>query len=180
MKRYLSFLSMVLTAWLSGLPHVAMADAIPEYEMKAAYLYHFATFTDWPVSATNSTPNNTVRLCILGNDNFGGALEKLTRNQSGDMRITLSYLANIKEVNICQMLFINTSELKNAADIINKLDKSPILTVTDSDDLFHAGVMIGLFLDNKRLVFDVDYTQTKNAQLNMSSKLLRVARKVTK
>jgi hypothetical protein len=63
-------------------------------------------------------------------------------------------------------------------EIINQLEKSPVLTVTDNHELFRAGAMIGLFLDNKRLIFDIDYARAQNAQLNISSKLLRIARTV--
>lgn len=146
--------------------------------MKAAYLYNFATFTTWPTSPNNSGSGNSVRLCVLGNDSFGGALEKLTKNPSSGVRIALFYLADINDANNCQILFIDASELINSAEIMKQLEKSPVLTVTDDPDLFRAGAMIGLFLDNKRLTFDVNYAQAKNAQLSISSKLLRVARKV--
>ena len=175
MTRHLSFLSLILTAWLSGLAQPAMAAPVPEYEMKAAYLYNFATLTDWPA---NIATNKSIKLCVLGNDSFGGALEKLTRNSTGGLRITLSYLANINEAHSCQMLFIDASEVKQVTEIINQLEKSPVLTVTDNHELFRAGAMIGLFLDNKRLMFDIDYGRAQNAQLNISSKLLRVARTV--
>ncbi len=178
MKRARSFFSWVLMAVMLSLPHAANAEPIPEYQMKAAYLYNFATFTTWPTNPNYSGASNSVRLCILGNDSFGGALEKLTKNPSGGVRIALSYLADINDVNHCQILFIDASELNNSAEIMKQLDKFPVLTVTDNPDLFRAGAMIGLFLDNKRLTFDVNYAQAKNAQLSISSKLLRVARKV--
>lgn len=175
MTRHLSLLSLILTAWLSGLAQPAMAAAVPEYEMKAAYLYNFASLTDWPANITES---KSIKLCVLGNDSFGGALEKLTKNSTNSLRIQLSYLANIKEAQSCQMLFIDASEIKRANEIITQLEKSPVLTVTDNHELFRAGAMIGLFLDNRRLMFDIDYTRALNAQLSMSSKLLRIARTV--
>lgn len=178
MIRHLSFMSVMLVAALFGSFNTANASPVPEYEMKAAYLYNFATFTNWPTNVGDSAPNNEVRLCVLGNDSFGGALEKLTRSQTGSIHIALSYLSHIKDAKDCQILFIDASELKNAVDIVKQLEKSSILTVTDNDDLFRAGIMIGLYLDNKRLTFDVDYAKTQNAQLVISSKLLRVARKV--
>jgi hypothetical protein len=173
MKRYLSFLTMVGAALLSGFAHLAIAEPIPEYEMKAAYLYNFATFTTWPAQT-----GKQVRLCILGKDSFRGSLEKLTVNTASGVRISLSYLPNVQAVGNCQMLFIDASELVNAVEILQQLERTPVLTVTDNQDLFNAGVMIGLILENKRLTFDVNYAQTQNARLSISSKLLRVARKV--
>jgi hypothetical protein len=173
MKQARLFLSIVLMVTQLSLPCAAVAEPIPEYQMKAAYLYNFAAFTTWP-----TPPNNAVRLCVLGNDSFGGALDKLTKNPSGGVRIVLSYLSDVNDVNHCQILFIDASELHNSANIMKHLDRFPVLTVTDNPDMFQAGAMIGLFLDNKRLTFDVNYVQAKNAQLSISSKLLRVARRV--
>lgn len=178
MTRNSSFLALILTMYLVALPRWAAADPIPEYEMKAAYLYNFAAFTEWPASVSKSTAPNPVRLCILGGDNFGGALEKLARTQNNRIRIQLSYLADISNASNCHMLFINNSDIKNAADIVKHLENSPILTVSDSEELFRAGLMIGLFLEDKRLTFDVNYARAGDAQLTISSKLLRVARRV--
>ncbi|MDD2933928.1 MAG: YfiR family protein [Methylotenera sp.] len=173
MKLTRLFLSWVFVVALFSLPRVAVAEPVPEYQMKAAYLYNFATLTTWPTHV-----NNAVRICVLGNDSFGGALQQITKNASGSVQITLSYLSNIDNAQHCQILFIDVSALDNPAELLKKLEKMPVLTVTDNLDFFNAGAMIGLFLDNKRLAFDVNYAQAKNAQLFISSKLLRVARKV--
>lgn len=173
MKRYLTICTFVLFASLPSLMQAAVADPVPEYDMKAAYLYNFATLTTWPEQ--NGKP---IKLCVLGKDSFKGRLEKLTLTQSNGVRISLTYLPNIKTVDDCQMLFIDASELANADDILQRLENMPVLTVTDNADLFKFGVMICLVIENKRLTFDVNYVQTQNAGLSVSSKLLRVARKV--
>lgn len=183
MKRSLLFLSSVLMSMLFIFPQSVNADPVSEYQMKAAYLYNFATLITWPTDVNHSETGNSglkqaVKICVLGNDSFGGALQQLTKNSSGSVQITLSYLANIKNVHDCQILFIDVSAIDNPIEMIKQLEKTPVLTVTDNLDLFDAGAMIGLFLDNKRLAFDVNYAQAKNAQLSISSKLLRVARKV--
>ncbi|MDO9282502.1 MAG: YfiR family protein [Methylotenera sp.] len=183
MKHSLLFLSCVTMTILLFLSPSANAEPVPEYQMKAAYLYNFATLTTWPVGSNHASDKklqtqNSVKICVLGNDSFGGALQQLTKNSSGSVQITLSYVSNINNMNDCQILFIDVSALDNPAEMIKKLEKMPVLTVTDNLDLFNAGAMIGLFLDNKRLAFDVNYAQAKNAKLSMSAKLLRVARKV--
>lgn len=183
MKHSLLFLSNVTMAMLLFLSQSANAEPMPEYQMKAAYLNNFATLTTWPVGLNHASDkkleaHNSVKICVLGDDSFGGALQQLTRNSSSGVQTTLSYLANMNNVHDCHVLFIGVSALDNPTEMLKKLEKIPVLTVTDNLDLFNAGAMIGLFLENKRLAFDVNYTQAKNAQLSMSSKLLRVARKV--
>jgi len=151
----------------------ARAEPVPEYQMKAAYLYNLATFTTWPAQSGNS-----VRLCVIGQDRFGGALEKLTRSAPSGVRITLTYLSGLQDVKACQIMFIDASERDNAMGILKQLEGQPILTVTDSPELFHMGAIVGLFLENRRLSFDVNYQVAQSASLSMSSKLLRVARNV--
>ncbi len=164
---------LAIPALIVGLMPIAVAEPVPEYDMKAAYLYNFALFTTWP-----SRADNNVRLCVFGKDRFGGALERLAGNPAIGVRIALSYLPSLQAANNCQILFIDASVRDSAVEILNQLGKFPVLTVTDSPDLFQAGVMIGLFLENNRLGFDVNYAQAQNVSLVMSSKLLRIARKV--
>lgn len=173
MKRYLTLFTFALLALLPSFMRAAIADPVPEYDMKAAYLYNFAALTSWPEHA-----GKPIKLCVLGKDNFKGSLEKLTLSQTNGVRISLTYLPNLKTIDHCQMLFIDASERANADEILQQLDNMPVLTVTDHTDLFKSGVMIGLVVENKRLTFDVNYARTQNAGLSVSSKLLRVARKV--
>lgn len=152
---------------------VVNAEPISEYEMKAAYLYNFAVLTEWP------TKNDTeLNLCILGKDHFNGELEKLAKKSVNGLRVRLSYVADIQLTGQCNVLFIDGSDNRVSATDLHLLERQPILTVTDNAALFAAGAMIGLFIDSHKLAFDVNYTLAKNARLNISSKLLRVARTV--
>jgi len=173
MKRSVVFSIFSAIILLSAFMRLASAESIPEYDMKAAYLYNFASLTSWP-----GHTGKQIRLCVLGKDSFKGSLEKLASNNTGSLSINLAYLPNLKASANCQMLFIDASELARAEDILQYLDNNPVLTVTDNPDIFNSGVMIGLFVENKRLIFDVNYARTQNAGLIVSSKLLRVARRV--
>jgi hypothetical protein len=173
MKYPVTRLILILALLLSSFARAATAGPIPEYEMKAAYLYNFASLTSWPEHQSGQ-----IRLCVLGKDSFKGGLEKLASSTTGRLSINLTYLPHLKASSDCQMLFIDSSEQANAEDILQYLENQPILTVTDNLEIFNSGAMIGLFVENKRLIFDVNYLQTKNAQLTVSSKLLRVARRV--
>lgn len=173
MRYALKVLQVVLGIVLSLSGGPSRAEPVPEYQMKAAYLYNLATFTTWPAQS-----GSTVRLCVLGLDRFGGALEKLTRSAPSGVRISLTYLSGLQDVRTCQIVFIDASERDNALSILKQLEGLPILTVTDSPEMFQMGAIVGLFLENRRLSFDVNYQIAQNASLSMSSKLLRVARNV--
>ncbi len=161
--------------WTALLPchSFAAAEPIPEYDMKALYLYNFAALVTWPDAAEKK-----IKLCVLGKDNFKGGLEKIASDTVSTTSVNLTYLPNLKSSSSCQILFIDASEHANADSIFQHLDGKPVLTVTDSPDIFNLGAMIGLFVENKRLTFDINYVQAQDAGLIVSSKLLRVARKV--
>lgn len=177
MKRGQLLQLLLLSTLLCGFARFAFAGGaaspVPEYDMKAAYLYNFAVLTTWPKPEQAS-----IKMCVLGRDNFRGQLEQLTQKTKSGLQFSLNYLADLNAVASCQLLFIDKSESIDATLLTSKLEGLSVLTVTDNPALFDAGVMLGLFLDNKRLVFDVNHEQAKKAGLTMSSKLLRVARKV--
>lgn len=180
MKHVLALLRIIAAFCLAVGHQSAMAEPVPEYDMKAAYLYNFAMFTEWPDAAAKSESASTVRVCLLGDDNFGPSLTNLARTRNNGVHIQLSYLTDIKNVSGCHILFVDSSELKNAGYIAQTLANLPVLTISDNEELFRAGLMVGMFLDNKRLAFDVNYTKTNDAKIMISSKLLRVARQVIK
>lgn len=165
----------ILLCWATLLPCYAFAatEPIPEYDMKAVYLYNFAALVTWPEMTAKK-----IRLCVLGKDSFKGGLEKIASDSAGAVTVSLTYLPNLKSSTTCQILFIDASEHTNADSIFQHLEGKPVLTVTDSPDIFNLGAMIGLFVENKRLTFDINYMQAQHAGLIVSSKLLRVARKV--
>ncbi|WP_187287225.1 YfiR family protein [Methylotenera mobilis] len=168
----------IIAFCLATLPLTAIPAPIPEYDMKAAYLYNLAMFTEWPENAINTPTNNTVRLCILGNDSFGSSLSTLSRSRNTGMRIQLSYLTDVKRADFCQVLFIDKSELKNTESVLKLLENKSILTVTDNEEIFRMGLMVGLFLDKNKLIFDINYTLANSSKINISSKLLKMARYV--
>lgn len=173
MKHLIISFALLSAVMLPSFMSAATTESIPEYDMKAAYLYNFAALVTWPDS-----PGKKIKLCVLGKDSFKGGLEKLATGSAGRVSINLTYLSSLKASGSCQILFIDASEHANAEDILQYLGSNPVLTVTDSPDIFNSGAMIGLFVENKRLTFDVNYAQTQNARLIVSSKLLRVARRV--
>lgn len=168
----------IITLSLVMVPLIAKSAPIPEYEMKAAYLYNLAIFTNWPANKVNSTTDNSVRICVLGNDSFGESLSHLSRSRNTGMKIKLSYLSDAKEADFCQMLFIDQSEMKNSGSVLKLLENKSILTVTDNEEMFHKGLMVGIFLNANRLVFDINNGLANDAGITISSKLLKMARHV--
>jgi hypothetical protein len=149
------------------------AEVVPEYAMKAAYLYNFALFTEWP-----APPGASLNLCVLGKESMGDEFEKLEGKLVNGQRMAVSRVNGRDDIAHCQILFLGEAEGINIHHLLKEIDDAPVLTVADNENLMQTGVMIGMSIQNKRLTFDINPHAAKRAHLSISSKLLRLARKV--
>ena len=173
--------ALVLAALLSSAcAPVDRAQAEPpgEYQLKAAFLFNFAKFIDWP--ATNfSSPQSPFIICILGTDPFGHAMDDVLRDKSIDNRpVVISRLKNITEAKQCHMVFVSQSETAHLADLIQELRGARILLVGESDGFAAAGGMIQFTREDNHVRFLINSDAADRAGLKVSSKLLSLARVV--
>lgn len=158
-----------------GLPFTSNGQAgpLPEYAMKAAVVYNFTLFTQWP-----TLPNNTLRICTLESDTLKSELEKFKDHQPHDATLIISKITNLDTIKECQVLYLSEQDKQRADVILASLESSPVLTITDVPELAKKGVMIGIKIENKRIVFEVDTHAAKKSNLYLSSKLLGLAKSV--
>lgn len=177
MKRRLSFiLSLVMGLIFGNLPSAGFAEdtgAIPEYAMKAAYLYNFALLTSWPTTQVSDTFN----LCVFGQDDFGSAVDMLKGKAVERQQMQVLRITRPEDAKQCRLIFIGDVEPKRVVRLMAAIDGFSVLTVTD-DKRFQNDAMIYLAPENQRLTFEVNADTTKRANLTMSSKLLRLAKRV--
>jgi hypothetical protein len=156
------------------LASAAMASAaVPEYLMKATYLYNFMVFSEWPASDT-LMPSAPLNLCVLGPDNFGNALDRLAGKSANGHRIDIVRLSGLGNLRKCHLLFVTEHEAPNMQAIQTAIGDAAVLTVADTP--VASGAAILLALDGKRLVFDVNMQRVKKVGVNLSSKVLQLAR----
>lgn len=156
----------------------AQSARAPEYEVKAAFLYNFAKFVQWPAHtfAGSTTP---IRLCVLGSDPFGGALDTIVRGKTVEGRpIVHSHVSSSTEARGCHLLFISGSDSALHRQTLAALGDSPVLTVGESDDFLELGGMINFVLEEDRVRFEINLRAAESHRLKLSSKLLAVARVV--
>lgn len=165
-------------AVLLCVPVFGIAASEPtEYQVKAAFLLNFTKFVEWPASAF-ADPSAPMTICVLGEDPFGPALDRLIAGDTVDGRRLSVLRLKRREVppKGCQVLFISASEkaeLKNLPAI-----EPGVLTVGEGTNFVRDGGMIGFILENRRVRFDINQTVAESAGLKVSSKLLSVARRV--
>jgi len=156
----------------------AQTEPPGEYQLKAAFLFNFAKFIDWPATSFSS-PQSPFIICILGTDPFGHAMEDVLRDKNIDNRpVVISRLKNITQVKQCHMIFVSQSETAHLADIIQQLRGARILLVGESDGFAEAGGMIQFTREDNHVRFLINPDAADRAGLKVSSKLLSLARVV--
>lgn len=158
-------------------PTVAPAQgSADEYELKAAMLYNLTRFVDWPAAAYADAQAPTV-LCILGRDPFGDSLASLASNPSSSpRRVEIRHITNDKGVRACHVVYISTSERKNAAQILTVLKGTSVLTVGEMTQFAARGGMVQFSLKEKQVHFEINLDAASEANLKISSRLLLLAR----
>jgi hypothetical protein len=152
------------------------AAVSPEYEVKAAFLYNFAKFVEWPTD-TGLPAGSSLELCVLGEDPFGEALDRTVAGKVIDDRtLAARRLGSVQDVPGCAILFVGASEGRRLAEVLGHLRGRPVLTVSDADGFAEAGGMIGLFIENSRVRFAINVGAAASAHLTISSRLLSLAR----
>ena len=156
-------------------PKSFAAQPALEYDIKAAMVFNFAQFTEWPLEAF-ATTNAPFVIGILGADPFGRTLDDLVRNEHVHGHpMQVRRLRSLQESTHCHILFVSRSEERNWSRIRGYLDHAPVLTVSDMPDFASRGGMICLLMDQQKVRFRINTEAAGQADLKLSSKLLRLA-----
>ncbi|MGE0454609.1 MAG: YfiR family protein [Vicinamibacteria bacterium] len=158
-------------------PADAGAESI-EYLVKASLLLNFAKFADWPAGSAQAV-SSSVAICVLGTDSFGGALDEVVAGRSaGGRPIEVRRHRQLEGIESCHVLFVASSERERLAQILARIGDAPVLTVGESGDFDERGGVIRLLVEGNRARFCVNLAPMRVSHLQLSSKLLRVARTV--
>ena len=171
-------------AALALLPHADTSAAARgqagslEYEVKAAFLYNFARFVQWPPHAFPSA-DAPLTICVLGSDPFGPALDDTVRVERVHGRpFAIARPGGPEAAAGCHILFVSRGEEPRYADILSRIDRRVILTVGDATSFLEAGGHVGFFLEGNHVRFAMNTAALRECDLQVSSKLLRVARPI--
>jgi hypothetical protein len=176
-------LYVTLAAAIASLSLVAIAAiASPageptEYAVKAAFLFKFGAFVDWPAGAFEN-PGAPLVIGIVGEDPFGEALDTVVANHTIAGRpVVIQRGRQIDQIRNEHILFISQSEKGRMNPILANLAGKNVLTVAEFQN---PNIIIQFVVENDKVRFDVNLAQAERAGIKLSSKLLSVARHVTK
>jgi len=147
-----------------------------EYAVKAAFLYNFTKFVEWPSDVPDDN-DSLLRICVIGESPFGDELENIIEGKKvGGKSVMVTYTKSVKDVVSCDVVFIAQSEKKKLNRILKVLTNRAILTISDIDDFAERGGTIGFFVEDNRIRFKINVDAAEETGLQISSKLLRLAR----
>src|SRR5690606_18817644 len=149
-----------------------------EYEVKAVYIYNFAHFIKWSDSAFEQ-PDSPFVIGVLGGNVFDSHLEEVIKDEKiQDHPIQIKYFKNIKEVQNCHILFINKSYRISLQDVYTRIS-SPVLTISDANNFTESSGMIRFYTEDQKIKFEINAEAVAASGLEVSSKLLRIAKLYT-
>jgi hypothetical protein len=145
-----------------------------EYQVKAAFLYNFVKFIDLPDELFIDSAKTTI--CIFGEDPFEEHIDLVQGKYAKNRVLTVKHIKSIHEAGDCQILYISPSEKKNITQILKELEGHSIVTIGDTEGFAQQGVIINFFLEQDMVRFEININAAKHAKIQISSKLLKLAK----
>ena len=187
-KTYILIVIVLSLLAVSSAPQ-ARADSTSsrEYQVKAAFLYSFINFVDWPEDKLTED-NKQIIIGIIGDDPFGNAFEPIKDKQVKGKDVVIKRFKSFNELNKsdekieavtkCHLLYICPSEKDELQRIINLVTKYNVLTVGDMKSFLESGGIINFLMEDKKVRFEINNVTAEDSELKIRSKLLRLAKRV--
>jgi hypothetical protein len=174
---------------------VAYSPPSQEYQVKAAFLYNFLQFVDWPEDKLTDSKEPII-IGIIGKDPFGTAFEPVKDKKVKGKSVVIKRFNSIEDLKKsteknksdsgketealtkCQLLFICSSEQKNLKEIIDIVKNQSVLTVGEMEGFLESGGIINWFVEEKKIRFEINTAAAERAKLKIRSNLLRLAKRV--
>lgn len=206
MNKIKTIILLILVLSLTGMVSVAEADSEPskEYQVKAAFIYNFIKFVDWPELAPIESDEKDdesaepITIGIIGENPFGNAFEAITKKKIHGRKVVIKYFPAFPKNSVrykengrtkykykdadalkaCHVLFVSPSESEYCKEIIDVVKDNCVLTVGETKDFLQYGGIVEFVIEEKKVKFEINLIAAENAKLDIRSMLLRLAKKV--
>ena len=151
-------------------------DTPMDFQVKAAFLVNFPKFVDWK-PGTFADTNTPIVVGIYGDDNMAGEFERMIEGGRAveGRPIVLQRITSEQQITNCQVLFIARSERHRTKAVIEKTKGTGVLTVGETEDFLEEGGIINMVPRDRKIRLQVNLSVARDAQLNISARLLKVA-----
>ena len=185
-RSYIFLLTLFSLVFEAAPPVCANSEVSKEYQIKAAFLYNFIRFVDWPKEKL--TDEKAITIGIVGKNPFGKAFEPLKDKKARDKKVLVKQFPNVEVSKLsskqiqalrkCHVLFLCRSEAKHFRKIMQSVKGHSVLFVGDAENFLESGGMINFIKENEKVRFEINNKAAKEARLDIRSKLLRLAKRV--
>lgn len=162
----------ILAVLLAVFPFLANASTPSVDEVKAAFVYNFAKFVEWP----EMDQKKNINVKYLGENPLSGSLLLISSKKVNEISLSVEPLNNASES--VDILFIPSDEFRKMPEILKDFSGKPVLSVSDSPDFVRSGGIIGLKIVGNRVRFEVNLKTARESGLKVSSQLLSLAMEV--
>jgi len=153
----------------------AQKTATREYQVKAAFIFNFTQFVEWPAAAFASDQAPLV-IGILGENPFGSYLEETVFGEKVNGHpLVVQYYKSVEEIKVCHILFVSLTDPQKQRQVISGLKGRSILTVSDAAGFLQEGGIIRLFTKDGKIQLQINLEASKEPNVAISSKLLKLA-----
>jgi len=144
-------------------------------QLRAAFIYRFTQFVNWPDSLRSD--RSPVVVGLLGADDLRPALEQILDGKQLDgRRYQVRVFDRPEEVRGCMVVFVDLPAARQAG-ALESVSADGVLTIGNGEEFVHAGGVIALIEENRRIRFDINLTAAQKARLRVQSALLDLARR---
>jgi hypothetical protein len=162
----------ILAAFVLVYAAAVRGQDVTEASLKAAFIYNFAKFTEWPQDA----PAATFNACVLGDNALREALERIVKGrQLSGRTISVAEVQPAGKLRACHLLYVSGAMPAQVAAVVAAVRGSPVLTISDADDFAQQGGIAQMFVESGKMRFDLNLEVAKRSRLQLSSKLLVLA-----
>lgn len=166
-------LALLLALWSNAAQ--AQTAASREYQVKAAFLYNFAQFVEWPDDAF-STARSPIVIGVVGENPFGSSLEQAVGGKSVNGRsLEVRYFRDVESMRACHILFLASSEREHVREALEKAGRSA-LTVGDFEGFTASGGIFRFLTEGNKVRFEVNLDAARASRVKISAKLLKLAK----
>lgn len=171
--------SLIVCVFLAVASPAVIAEDALEYRVKAAFLYNFARFIEWPAEAGKDVAS-PMQVCTFGSDPFGTALNATLKGKTVNGRgLTASNVTSASDAENCEILFVPAQiSDTDSRKLLSQVKGKSVLTVGEEQQFNRSGGIVRFLLEDGKVRFEINLGAAKASGLKISSKLLKVAKTI--
>jgi hypothetical protein len=173
----IALVALILAAGREASAQNTIPSDSSEYVIKAGFIYNFAKLVEWPAAVMGQS-NSPLVIAVLGSDSFAEVLDNVVNGKQIDGRAFQVKRMKWKELKdcSCHILFVAAQENAHIDEVIQMLKNAAVLTVAETPNFTRRGGIINFTLQESKVGFEANVDAARQAGLNISSRLLGLAR----